>query len=365
MGLRHEGLDPELDNDQVLKVPHLVESNLVSAVSRKSKKKRCNRLLPECTHTVNGVVRAGCGKKDEFCSVSCACISHSVKLPDLSLLPFTAYMDTVFISSSSCALDEKCVGGTGIRQVVKFDTKVFNQGTADFRLPSPPSSRPDLFEWAVCHGHWHMKDFLRYQLLDLDGNVVASGEKRSFCVMDMSQVYPRPDAPCRANYNCNKQGLSVGWNDVYDDSLDCQFIDATGVPPGVYIVRQCVNLLRRFEELSFENNCAETRLRIMPSKSPTTASPMPPTLSPVARCQSGCPWHWLGDGVCDVACNTTSCNFDNGDCTKVQCAVGCQEVWLGDNYCDFACNNLACNFDKGDCDGGDEQRSAAVQILDG
>jgi len=31
-------------------------------------------------------------------------------------------------------------------------------------------------------------------------------------------------------------------------------------------------------------------------------------------CASGCPVKWLGDGVCDSACNVESCAFDSGDC---------------------------------------------------
>lgn len=32
-------------------------------------------------------------------------------------------------------------------------------------------------------------------------------------------------------------------------------------------------------------------------------------------CSPGCLESWTGDGVCDKPCNTTSCNYDSGDCT--------------------------------------------------
>ncbi|XP_066593721.1 N-acetylglucosamine-1-phosphotransferase subunits alpha/beta isoform X2 [Prorops nasuta] len=34
----------------------------------------------------------------------------------------------------------------------------------------------------------------------------------------------------------------------------------------------------------------------------------------VPDCSDVCPWAWVGDGSCDLACNTTLCEFDGGDC---------------------------------------------------
>merc|ERR1719506_1872182 len=90
------------------------------------------------------------------------------------------------------------------------------------------------------------------------------------------------------------------------------------------------------------------------------------------ECAPGCPHVWLGDGYCDVACNTLACGHDGGDCRGMmshlnhdadhmsngthmnttnatinmsdsshgECAPGCPHVWLGDGYCDVACNTL-------------------------
>ena len=78
---------------------------------------------------------------------------------------------------------------------------------------------------------------------------------------------------------------------------------------------------------------------------------------------------------CDMACNTTDCEYDGGDCVgkdakmrggysawqghsnsgggrgpaPKQCATGCSDNWLGDKYCDRACNVVECGFDGGDC----------------
>jgi hypothetical protein len=92
---------------------------------------------------------------------------------------------------------------------------------------------------------------------------------------------------------------------------------------------------------------------------------------PVPNCADACPNNWLGDGFCDLACNTTSCDYDARDCVGVNvttsrygnwynnqartgdagafCALGCPDTWIGDRYCDRACNLRECAFDAGDC----------------
>lgn len=37
----------------------------------------------------------------------------------------------------------------------------------------------------------------------------------------------------------------------------------------------------------------------------------------VPDCVPGCPAFWLGDGMCDQACNVQECLFDMGDCANV------------------------------------------------
>jgi UDP-N-acetylglucosamine-lysosomal-enzyme len=91
-------------------------------------------------------------------------------------------------------------------------------------------------------------------------------------------------------------------------------------------------------------------------------------------CNPNCPNNWIRDGYCDKACNTTECEYDGGDCTKIDtkrshydnarlslmnetqklfpdffCSPGCSTSWLADKYCDNACNTLNCAFDMGDC----------------
>jgi len=94
------------------------------------------------------------------------------------------------------------------------------------------------------------------------------------------------------------------------------------------------------------------------------------------HCAWGCPARWIGDDYCDTRCNVAECNFDGGDCgrqgsgsdynspsgsdyynpsgsdySRSECAMGCRPHWIGDRVCDTACNVPECNFDGGDCAG--------------
>jgi hypothetical protein len=59
----------------------------------------------------------------------------------------------------------------------------------------------------------------------------------------------------------------------------------------------------------------------------------------------------LDNDVCDTACNTQACIYDNWSCVKPTqtCAEECANTKLGDGSCDYPCNIAACGFDQGDC----------------
>ena len=118
----------------------------------------------------------------------------------------------------------------------------------------PPKTRPDLFTYSPCHGHYHFNGFASYALLDLAGKVVLTGQKLAYCMEDTRQVVPGPTVGCSKKYDCETQGIQAGWSDLYGNSLDCQWLDITGIPSGNYQLRVSVNPSRAFEEASFDNN---------------------------------------------------------------------------------------------------------------
>ena len=56
----------------------------------------------------------------------------------------------------------------------------------------------------------------------------------------------------------------------------------------------------------------------------------------------------LGDGYCDIAMNTTECNWDAGDCLGSNLCNVERKDYLGDSFCDGGeYNTEECNWDGG------------------
>lgn len=180
-------------------------------------------------------------------------------MPDLQLVG-AEMKDTLVVTQDlfqpdDCAVQEACVGGTGIRTLLRFDTVSANRGTADLVIGSPPAAGDSnaTFQWSDCHMHHHFADYARYELVDSAGNVVTA-RKQSFCVQDIRVV--QNGAPSRG-YNCAFQGLSRGWSDAYTRYTACQWIDVTGLASGAYTLRVLVNPARTLVESNYDNNVFE------------------------------------------------------------------------------------------------------------
>jgi hypothetical protein len=128
------------------------------------------------------------------------------------------------------------------------------------------------------HDHWHVKDLETYQLAPLpDGNGNHSpsriGQKVGFCFFDNYQYKPwLPGAPWYLEYGrpgCGtrssvrlRNGLSVGWGDLYHRSLPGQYIDITGLPNGLYRLSATADQANFFLERNDANNSTWVDLRI-------------------------------------------------------------------------------------------------------
>ena len=78
-----------------------------------------------------------------------------------------------------------------------------------------------------------MEVFTHYDLLNLKGERVAEGHKASFCLED---VYC--DSEARQYFSCEgQQGISPNCVDLYEATIDCQWIDITGIKPDSYLLR--------------------------------------------------------------------------------------------------------------------------------
>src|SRR6185436_14436252 len=88
-----------------------------------------------------------------------------------------------------------------------------------------------LFECSTAHGHPHFEGFAKAELLDASNQVVVTGHKQGFCLLDLDCANP--------TYTCGYQGITAGCSDIYSTGLPCQYIDLTdaNVPDGDYTLR--------------------------------------------------------------------------------------------------------------------------------
>ncbi|MBI5513129.1 MAG: PQQ-dependent sugar dehydrogenase [Deltaproteobacteria bacterium] len=161
------------------------------------------------------------------------------------------------LDSASCEVEEGCTV-PGRRRLLRFDLSTPNLGPGDLHLGAPTTGeRPDpRFEWGACHEHWHLRGYADYRLMDRAGNEVGRGHKQSFCLMDSDRdpTLPGRNVEPEEQYSCEDQGIHAGWLDLYARSLDCQYVDISGVPPGRYRLRVRINVDRVVEEASYDDN---------------------------------------------------------------------------------------------------------------
>jgi hypothetical protein len=186
--------------------------------------------------------------------------------PDLTVDRFDL-LASIIISErtfmpNDCAVAEGCVTVTGTRKLLRFDTGTVNSGTADLVIGDPKLNA--CFTFSQCHQHNHFRGVGHYTLYQSDGATVAAvGHKQGFCVDDVvpyPQLQPPPPDPA-VRFDCNNQGLHIGWEDVYPNDIDCQWIDITGVSPGQYVLSVKINEGHYLPESNYDNN--EARVPVM------------------------------------------------------------------------------------------------------
>jgi hypothetical protein len=273
---------------------------------------------PAADHCVTGTqcCTACCDEGNE--PVCTNAIDGACPLPDLSIIPErleSSYrIETLPFAADDCAIAEGCVNGPGWRRLLRFSTTTPNTGTAALHF-GQPGQNSDFFQYSECHQHYHFSAYANYRLLSGDGDVAAIGHKQAFCLEDYERW--TDDAPRVASYDCNFQGISVGWADTYDAALDCQWIDVTDVPAGEYTLEVAINPEQLIPELSYDNNLAQVSVVI------SDPNDVPPPTDDCPRTTDGeyrdCGWT-LGE--------TLSCN--PGEATTVGCDGGCDGQCQGD-----------------------------------
>ncbi len=126
------------------------------------------------------------------------------------------------------------------------------------------------------HGHLHFDNWINLHLRvvltnDGVGDIVVSGEKTSFAIIDLTRYDASlPGSPNFGVYSGGLvQGLSVGWADVYSAELLDQWIDVTGMSSGRYWLEGIVDPANSILEANESNNLARILINlVMPSDEP-------------------------------------------------------------------------------------------------
>jgi len=164
-------------------------------------------------------------------------------VPDLQLEASkmnTARVSSENIPAKDCQVVEGCVAQAGQRTLLRFPTYAANLGTGDLVMPPVPADGVSdaTYEWSPCHMHHHVRGFANFELVDPVTGVVATARKQAFCLEDSQPVTIGGEG---GKFTCGSQGISVGWVDVYADTLACEYIDVTDQPPGKYTLRVTLN----------------------------------------------------------------------------------------------------------------------------
>lgn len=264
--------------------------------------------------------------------------------PDLTILQQTLInsLEVDYINSSDgCLVSEGCLNGFGQREVIRFTTHIKNIGEFDYIIGSPtPSSNQFTFD--NCHNHWHYEGYAEYLLFDAQGNNLPSGFKNGFCVLDL-ECSDGGDA----QYTCGYMGITAGCGDIYGSYLDCQWLDVTDVPEGVYTMVVRVNwdnspdMLGHIEKDTL-NNWAQVCLNLTRPNGPgslqfTVNTDCPPLVdcngTPFGNAQIDC------NGVCGGS--ALKGDLDNNSIADMTDAQLYVSMMLGNDITPSTCNDLS------------------------
>jgi hypothetical protein len=177
----------------------------------------------------------------------------------------------------------------GVGKVLRFANTVHNKGAGPLHLvpehsgttttvwqevydhttaQGSPAERHNVgtADYHPGHGHWHINDFVGYELYtraDWDGRTGqkrGAGKKTSFCIVDSVRVFGNLSA---AYTNCGATlpyGITVGWADVYLNGVADQWIalGAEGLADGDYVLRSVADPLNRIYESANKTGAAES-----------------------------------------------------------------------------------------------------------
>ncbi len=164
---------------------------------------------------------------------------------------------------------EGCATSTTGVDLLRLALTTRNDGPGHLTLGNPSCPNCASFPGQYCgdprficspaggHNHPHYDNFLRYELIDAQGQQVGLGGKRSFCLYESGCL-----ATPVNRHTCSNQGLAAGCWDTYPAYLGCQYIEVSGVRTGRYTLRVTVDPGAQIAESNESNNVIEREVEI-------------------------------------------------------------------------------------------------------
>lgn len=166
----------------------------------------------------------------------------------------------------------------GDEQTQKVKQRIFrSDGTHYNRLAG-------VFVFHPAHNHTHVDDWAIYRLREVlpgggVGATLGTSRKTSFCLLDSykydTTLPNAPDDPQFSECNNQVQGISVGYEDLYDKSIPGQWIDVTDLPEGEYWLESEVDPKNNVLEKDETNNVARIKVTIEKTVTPPDPEPEP------------------------------------------------------------------------------------------
>jgi len=143
-------------------------------------------------------------------------------------------LDTLH-ANDACLIQEGCLRGYGVRDILRFSTQIENKGERDYFIGKPNATNSQ-FSFNNCHNHFHYDSYAEYLLFKRDGTKMPAGFKNGFCVTDFGCGPGQTP-----KFSCDNMGISADCYDTYWAEIECQWIDLTDVQDGEYTLVVRVN----------------------------------------------------------------------------------------------------------------------------
>jgi hypothetical protein len=152
----------------------------------------------------------------------------STKGPDLVALPDGLDTHRIvyrYFEPDSCALQERCITGTGWRRLLEYDASIKNASPVALTVGEVTDDSSfvthNVFKFSSCHEHYHYTHYGDFRYGSLPG------DKRAFCIESTDRYENNEQTPLTHPYGCYNQGIAAGWGDTYIAGIECNWIDIT------------------------------------------------------------------------------------------------------------------------------------------